>query len=339
MHWAVAAPFFCKNTSDNLKWLDDFVPAGQHSFTKILRQDRLAGLSWHNRSSRNTKLREWYGYWNQSGDAWETSQGGIITVFPQLAATVALRKRLSGKHVPVVAWCFNIGACYPGIKQHLTRSVVENVDVFVVHSRRECETVSKWLKLPKERFEFVPLQRAPIEITHQEDTEKPFILAMGSANRDYQTFFAAVKKLGVRTVVVASQHALRGLNIPSNVEVRSGLSAEECYHLLQQARVSVVPLLDNHTAAGQVTIVEAMRMSRAVLATRCVGSEDYIEHNKTGLLVSPYRVDDLTDAIAQLWLEKKLRDNLAQEAGRYAETHFSDEVVGTVLGKILDRFC
>jgi glycosyltransferase involved in cell wall biosynthesis len=337
MHWAVAAPFFGENPSGNNQWLDDFVPPGRHSFTKILPQHNLAGRSWHDRVSRNTPARLWLVHWNQVGEAWKIKPGGIITSFPQLAMMAGWRKRFSRRQVPVVAWSFNVGGLYGGVKQSLARFAAHKIDRFIVHSRRECETISRWLNIPASRLQFVPLQRAPIPITEQEQLDDPFVLAMGSANRDYQTFFDAVARIGVRTIVVTARHSLNGLTTPSNVELQSSLSPEECHLLAQKARINVVPLIDHHTAAGQVTIVEAMRMFRPVIASRCVGSEDYIDHGKTGMLVQPYSVDELASTINQLWHDKELRDSLAREAGRYAQDELSDEVTGSRLGSILDQ--
>ncbi|MBR8832151.1 MAG: hypothetical protein N5P05_002401 [Chroococcopsis gigantea SAG 12.99] len=338
MHWTIAAPFFEESDLGKSQWLDDFVPGGQHSFTKIYRRKNVAHQSWHNRSSRNTPLAEWLTFWNQGGDAWHGADGGCITVFPQMANMVGLHKRLSSKNSAVVAWCFNVGALYPGIKQRLANFCLQGIDKFIVHSRRECETVSDWLKLPQSKFEFVPLQRAEIPVLASEDLDKPFVLSMGSANRDYPTFFKAVEKLKIRTVIVASQYALRGLNIPANVEVLSGLTPEQCHRLAQEARINVVPLVDHPTAAGQVTIIEAMRMSRPVIATRCIGSEDYIDHAANGLLVPAYSVDELAGAIDQLWSDEGLRTSLAREAGKYTRENLSDEAAGINLRRILDQF-
>src|SRR6478672_2036923 len=197
MHWTVVIP------NKNPDWLTPFVPGERHQFQTILRQDTLANLSWHNRSSRMTGYREWLQYWKQSRDAWKAAQGGIITVFPQLAAMVGLQQRLSRKHIPVVAWCFNVGACYPGLRQQLSRIALKDIDRFVVHSRQEQKNCSQWLGIPIERFEFVPLQRAEIPVVYKEETTNPFLLAMGSANRDYSTLFEVVKRLKLRTIVVA----------------------------------------------------------------------------------------------------------------------------------------
>ncbi|WP_373480531.1 glycosyltransferase [Geminocystis sp.] len=89
-----------------------------------------------------------------------------------------------------------------------------------------------------------------------------------------------MEKIGIKTIVVAAQHSLKGLSIPSNVEIMSGLTSTQCHRLVQKARLNVIPLMESFTGAGQVTIVEAMIMSRLVIATRCTGSEDYITHGE-----------------------------------------------------------
>ncbi len=249
-----------------------------------------------------------------------------------------MRKKLTRSSVPLIAWCFNIGACYGGWKQLVAKQALQGIDRFIVHSRHECQILSQWLNLPLERFQFVPLQRAPIPITETEEQETPFLLALGSANRDYKTFFAAVAQLNLRTIVVASHHAVRGLEIPPNVELYSGLNPQDCHHLAQRARITVVPLELTQTASGQVTVIESMRMARPVIATRCPGTIDYIQPDQTGLLVQPYSVQDLSDTIARLWSDADLRAHLSSTASTYAETHLSDPAAGAALKQVLDQF-
>jgi glycosyltransferase involved in cell wall biosynthesis len=237
----------------------------------------------------------------------------------------------------LVAWCFNMGAMYGGLKGMTARTMLSRVDRFVVHSRAEVSRYAQWLQLPADRFRFVHLQRAPIPIEETEDERHPFVLAMGSARRDYATFFEAVRNTGFPTIVVAARYALAGLAIPDNVDVRSSLTARDCHRLAQRARVNVVPVLNQETASGQVTLLEAMRMRRAVVATHCTGSEDYIEDGVTGLLVEPREVESLRRAIERLWSDAALRARLAGEAERFVVKHCSDEAAGESLGRILNE--
>jgi hypothetical protein len=258
-------------------------------------------------------------------------------VFPQLALIAGISQQLGLRHKPVVAWCFNLGEVYGGLKRAVARAAFRQVDRFVVHSRAEIGRYADWLMLPRSRFRFVPLQRAPIPIEKQEDEDRPFLLAMGSAKRDYATLLAAVGSSKHPTVIVAARHALDGLSIPRNVEVRSSLSATECHHLAQRARINLVPVLNNQTASGQVTILEAMTMRRAVIATRCIGSEDYIEDGASGILVEPQSAQALRDAIERLWDDADLRQRLGRGGADFVAQYCSDEAAGQALRGILDE--
>jgi glycosyltransferase involved in cell wall biosynthesis len=334
MHWVVAAPFITDPSKE--RWLTELVPPDKHQFKVVVAPTR-TGM-FHHRSSKITDLAEWRTIWQHAGHtvAAAHEQGGIITLFPQLAAAVGMRQRYRGHHHPHVAWSFNLGHMYAGLKGALASHAMAKVDRFVVHSRREIEQYSTWLGLPRERFEFVPIQRPFIAPTMSEDRDQPFVLAMGSAARDYPTFIEAMRKLNLRTVIVTASHAIDGLQLPPNVTLKSKLNADECRDLAQMARLNVVPIANNHTASGQVTVVEAMTLGKPVIATRCIGTEDYILPEKTGVLVEPQSVDSLAAAIDRLWRDEPKRAELSHSARDYARTHFSDEAVAAELTRILD---
>lgn len=334
MRWAAVAPFFTR--PDSL-WLDRFVTSPKHQVDVVCRPDSTS-VDWHARRTPTTGAAEWLTMHRHVGRAWTSQTDGIITVFPQLAAIAGARKWLTRSKRPIVAWCLNIGRLYTGARRTLARMALKSIDYFVVHSRRECENYSEWYGLPRDRFEFVPLQRGFVEPTVGEEQQSPFILAMGSAHRDYRTLFEAVRPLGIRTVVVASPRYLDGLDVPSCVEFRTGLSHEECSRLAQQARLNIVPISNEETASGQVTVVEAMWLARTVIATRCVGTEDYIDSESDGYLVPRAQVEPLRERIRELWDDEALRTRIGRAARERASACFSDQMAGTALTRILDRF-
>lgn len=336
MHWTVVGTVV---TNPGDTWLTPFVPGNRHQFNCIPRRDKLADLNWHNRASATTGYKEWLGMWQQSREGFVTSRGGVITVFPQAAALTGLQQRIKdvfGKHVPVVSY-FDTN-CYNGWKRWLAQTNLKGIDQFVVHSRPERKTYSEWLGIPIERFEFVPLQMGNIPDPIPEETERPFIVATGSAFRDFPTLFEAVKRLNIRTVVISGPRALAGLEIPSQVETPFGLKKSEILKLVQQARISIVPVHPNTSSPpGIVTIVEAMRLGRPLIATRCEGIGDYITDEETGILVEPHSVDSLAEAIDRLWNDSESRKELGTRAYHYGKDHLSDEAAGAALGQVLDR--
>jgi|GEM_PF-503425 len=335
-HWTIAAPFIHDLEQDG-QWLAPYVSGDRHQFNIIPRPKPLG--SWHNQASPVTNFGEWLTYLQHGKDAAQATDGGVITVFPQLASVVGMYQQLSRRQIPIVAWLFSVGTCRSGLRRWMAQASLQHINRFVVHTRRECEMYSQWLGLPKERFVFFPYQVADIPVQYEENTTQPFIAALGSAHRDFPTLFQAVETLKLSTIVASGSRALTGLQLPAQVQAPLGLDKQNCLRLAQEARINIVPMkTDAHiTAAGQVTIVEAMRMGRVVIASRCNGAEDYIIHGETGLLVEPGSTQSLVRAIEMLWDDPQLRHRIGHNAKNYAAQHFSDEAAGVALQSVLDE--
>ena len=333
MRWIVAAPFI-KQATDT--WLAPFVRDSRHSF------DVVPAKYDHDRSRQSTNASQWLEYLAHGRATWSTAQNatsdtGVITLFPQLAVTVGLHKSLSQKRLPVLAWTFNLGDIYGGAKKKLARFALHNVDLFLVHSRREIESYSEWLDLPPEKFRFIPLQRPVMPIIHAEDEDQPFVLSMGSAHRDYRLFFEVMADLAYPTIVVAGPSALEGLSIPSNVKVPHKLNITQCHELAQKARINVVPIDNSTTASGQVPLLDSMMFARPTVATLSIGTEDYVEDGITALLVKAGERNAMKSAIQSLWDDKPRREILGLAARRHVETNLSDEAAGRALKSVLDE--
>lgn len=330
MHWTIAAPFF-ETPGD--RWLTDFVPGTDHRFTKIPRvgQER----SWHQRKRATSGPAEWAQYLMQGRRAIAATTGGVVTVFPQLAATVALQKRITRRDVPILSWFFNteLGG---GGRLLQARSSLRAVDRFVVHSSREIGIYSEQLALPAERFHFVPLQYGGDVVDDAIDEDEPFVFATGSGYRDYATFFRAVERLGYRTLVLAGPRVLAGLTPPPSVQILDQLPKQEIHRLVRRARVNVVPLNTGGANAGLVTMVEAFRHGRALVSTMRPGVEDYILPDVNALTHDPFDADGLALSIEAMWTDRALRDRLNEGARQFGEQWCTDHAAGRALGGHLD---
>ncbi|MEM8874324.1 MAG: glycosyltransferase [Planctomycetota bacterium] len=335
LHWYVAAPFF---GSEDSPWFDLGMPEW-HSLRKIPRPT--PNENWHNRGG-TSPMSEWRKHNQHAKLVWEYAvtdpPSGIVTLFPQLPVLVGMRQRFKRrKNIPVVAWTFNLGKLHGGLQRSLARFALKHVDRFIVHSRFEVKAYAEWIGWPEDRFTFMPLQRGMVGHLADENEDDPFILAMGTAKRDYRTLGEAAKRLGHRVVIVAGQSAVEGLDLPDNVEVHRGLSLDECRKLEQEARVNVVPIDNEDTASGQVTVINAMMSGRALIATDSPGTVDYIEHEQTGLLVKNRDVDELTRTIDRLWTDETTRNRLGAAARLQAAAHYSDEAAARNLQQVLDE--
>lgn len=331
MRWKVATPF----TRSGSGWIMAHIPAEQHTF------DFVPARYQHDRSRQTSSGTDWLDYFFQALSAWMSAclagkSVGFITAFPQLPLILGLFKRMTGSKRPLLAWCFNLGRTYGGIKGRVAKFALCGVDAFVVHSRKEIATYSAWLGLPESRFVFVPLSIALRDANFDEETKTPFIVAMGSANRDYRLFVKAVEMLGYSTIIIAGPHAVFQ-KLPENVRILSGLSLEECHEFCQKAALNVIPVNAVETASGQVTLLETMMYGKAVVATRCVGTSDYITDGVNGILIPAKNLDAMVGAIKKLWENAALRHELGCSAKKYVHEHATFQAAVVPMVSILDE--
>lgn len=333
MEWAVAAPYF--ETSQD-RWITHAVASDRHRFSLIPRVGR--ERNWH-QSSANAGLGEWANRSRQSNRALKARVDGVITVFPQLAAAAGGLKLLRRDRRPLVAWMFNTEGLGRPSRRQGARLALRQVDRFVVHSTAEIGVYASTLDIPAERFAFVPLQYgAQVETAPPPQADEPYIFATGTGCRDYETFFAAVEKLGYRTLVLASDRALAGLRIPANVEILDQISRPEIRRLVHHAAVNVIPLTAQGTTAGLVTIVETFRHGRSLVITRRSGLEDYCWDGQNVLCADLGDPTAMTEAIDAMWSDPELRSRLDQAAGAFAEANCTDVAAAGHLTRILDVF-
>jgi glycosyltransferase involved in cell wall biosynthesis len=297
----------------------------------------------HDRSREVSSGRQWLDYlrhgWQGFVQTFSKHPTGVVTTFPQLAVIVALLKKLSGrKNVPVIAWCFNLAQPYGGIKGKLARFCLPAVDLFVVHSRAEIAIYSDWLQLPRERFVFVPLSaELPAGDTWAEQNEEPYIVALGTANRDYALLVEAAGQLGYKTIIVAGPHATSHIQPPPCVSFRSGLTIEQCHQLALQSRINVIPIADVDAPSGQVTVIESMMRGVPLVATACAGTADYIADGVDGILVAPKDVPAMVGALRTIWEDAALRGRLSQRARQASLDKFSFPAAAARLTDLMNK--
>lgn len=326
----ILSPFF----ESGAIWIDDFCDRPDFQFEKIPYLNE--SFSWHSRG-RTTPLGEWISHFRYTRGSLRGQPDCVITCFPQLALIAAGLLMASGSSsTRLIAWTFNLGSLPSGWKRYFASAALRRVDRFVVHSRGEIVNYANWLGYDQARFAFVPLQRGKIPAMKSSPIPKPYIVSMGSANRDYGTLVKAVLGTGIKMVIVSKRSIVEGLPDHPDLIKLHGLTPEECDSILHDAEINVVPIVSTLTAAGQVTFTTSMRMGVATIATRCIGTVDYIQNGETGILVSPGDAEELGDAVRDLWQNRTLRLQMASAGRDYANKFFSDEAAGDNLSAVID---
>lgn len=314
------------------RWIDDFVdPAAPYRFVKVGAEE---AVSWHRRG-KTTNLAEWRRHFRQARRAMNQRSDVVIANFPPLTLACCFWKAAMFSSTRVIGWSFNFGGGSKWRAVRLAGKFFNRAALLITHSRGEIDGYAAAFGLPQSRLTFVPFQRGIIDV--EPSTEHFDVIAMGSAGRDYFCFCAAIDGTGLKVLLIAKPDALDGITIPKNVEVRSGLSMAECLSLAASAKVNVVPIAEMENAACQVTFLAAMAMGKAIVATECTGTRDYLTDGQDAILVAPRDAAGLRQAILSLMQDQDLRDKLGQTAYHRWKENFSDEAAGISLRAILDR--
>ena len=210
----------------------------------------------------------------------------------------------------------------------------------VVVSRRQEDYLRREARLPEERVRFVfdkvdHLFFAP----RGEGGEGDFVLSVGAAGRDYETLVEALRRLGVRGVLVPSSLWFTGVKtneLPPNVTVRRNIPFTELRTLYEQAALVVVPLQSGtEYAAGVNAVLEAMAMRKPLIVTDTPGLGGYLDDGVTMRTVPGGNVDRLAAAIDGLLTDadegRRLGANARAvvEGGRNLDTYVT-AIVDTV---------
>jgi glycosyltransferase involved in cell wall biosynthesis len=113
-------------------------------------------------------------------------------------------------------------------------------------------------------------------------SEEPYVLTVGrDLARDLATFADAVRRLGIRGEVVGHARTLEGVELPSSVRVRSGISADELRAAYAGAACVVVPQRPDEfpygsESGGLTAVCEALAMGRPIVATERGILRDYL---------------------------------------------------------------
>jgi hypothetical protein len=123
--------------------------------------------------------------------------------------------------------------------------------------------------------------------------DEGFVFAGGDSLRDYPTLLAAVDGLDVPVRLVTNQTFER---LPGNVKV-GPVPYDEYVDLLADASVVVVPMRTIRRSAGLITYLNAMALGKLVIVSDTPAVREYVEHERTGLIVPPGDVPALRDAV------------------------------------------
>ena len=128
----------------------------------------------------------------------------------------------------------------------------------------------------------------------------------------------------------ALEELSRELDIDNKLRFWGKLPNEQLPDYYAAADIFIAPsIMDSSgdTEGQGVTLVEAMASGTAIISTDTGGISEVIEHDHTGILVSPQAPLELKAAIIQLLEDSKLREKMAEQ-GRHSAQKYAWSRVG-----------
>jgi glycosyltransferase involved in cell wall biosynthesis len=259
----------------------------------------------------------------KAGNVVSSAGGGVAFYYALLARLLLCRKP------PHVVREFFLPEPQAGskkwrLKRYLRRIVFSQTAAIIVYSEGERQLCAEYLGLPESRFHTVLFHTNILTPCFEPGGSYGF--AAGRSERDYRTFFEAIRGLAYPFVVVSDKASVAGLDIPENVELHCNIPREDYLSLLRKAAFVVVPLHRRQRSTGQVVILEGNALGKPVVATRVVGTVDYVRPGETGLLCEPYDVPDMRAAIGRLVGNPQERERLGRNALEMVERNHTFQV-------------
>lgn len=226
---------------------------------------------------------------------------------------------------PHLAFAFNFTDLPTGFQRRVFARGFRHVDRFTVFSRYEQKLYAEWFDLDPGRIDFIhwAMERPNVPPT-RETPARPFVFAGGGEGRDYGTLIEAIHRLpSIPFVIQVRPSNLQGLSLPPNVTAFTDHNPPRFWRFVADSQFMVLPLRDDKTPCGHITVVGALQLGRAIVATRSDGLMDYTGTDHS-LLCEYGDADALAARIEELWTNDALRSQLGSNAQRFADDHCAE---------------
>jgi glycosyltransferase involved in cell wall biosynthesis len=216
------------------------------------------------------------------------------------------------------------------------RQAYRSASRFVVWARHEVEDYSRSLRVPPDKFAYVPFHPTlhDYEFAIRDDG---YLFAGGNYDRDYPMLVEAVAGLDVPVwIATTRKEQLTGLALPANVRVE-GTTHAGFRQAMAAARIVVVPMQAGLLhSGGQQTLLNALALGKPTIAVGRNWATDFVTDGEHALVVDYEDVAGLRRAIRRLLEQPAEAAALAERGRRQAERFSTRRCMETIYRLALD---
>ncbi len=213
-------------------------------------------------------------------------------------------------------------------KKHLFRFLHPQMDAIFVYAAGQKTYSEAVLGIPPEKLHLISFHADTRFFHPMPVVPERRISSAGLELRDYPTLLEAVRGIDVEVRLAAAspwskrKNETENRELPPNVSAR-GYGYRELRDLYASSRFIVVSLYETDFQAGVTTILEAMAMGKAVIASKTRGQQDVIEDGTTGIYVPPGDAAALRAAIVDLLASPERAAQIGTNARKAVEARMS----------------
>jgi glycosyltransferase involved in cell wall biosynthesis len=221
-------------------------------------------------------------------------------------------------------WLPEVLADAPPGRLRRYRDAYATVDRLYAYSANQHELLSEALDIDRDRVRILRFGVDHEELRPSDvPASGPFLAAGRDLGRDWPTLFAALRATGLPAQVLCRPADIAGLEVPANVEILGVVDRTAYRDLLHRARAVLVSTQVVGYPSGQSVLLEAMACGRPVIATATPALADYLEPDRTALVVPARDVDGWVDALRRVDRDAVDTAQLGANARRAVETSFT----------------
>jgi glycosyltransferase involved in cell wall biosynthesis len=187
---------------------------------------------------------------------------------------------------------------------HLDDEQLQQVDRVILYARPLIESARPALR-SRAAFAYLPADGDFAEAGRAAVPGR-YVFTGGGADRDFVSLVDAIAGTELQLEIVT--FALDALGtVPANCVVRGPMPPAAFLTRMAGSLLVAVALRDPASPHGQTTVVQALSLGKAVVATRAPGIVDYVRDGREGLLVEPGDVGGYRAALQRLVEDEELR--------------------------------